>query len=311
MQATLLCILGPTASGKTAVGIGVARTLGGEIVSADSVQVYKGMDIGSAKPTPGEQRSVRHHMIDCIDIDDSGFSCAAYADMASEIIRDLAVNGKQPILVGGSGLYVDSLVKPLSFAVPRNDALRKELEISYDDDPEAFYDMFCRIDHDSAARLHKNDRKRIIRAVEVFKITGKTIGENNREASLPARFPSVRFGLQWDRRTLYDRINRRVDEMMAHGFPEEAQMILDKGYDMSLPAMQSIGYKQMFAYLKGRCKRDEAVESIKQETRRYAKRQMTWFRADHEIRWIDMSMIHEAGEAAAEICSQWRALNER
>ena len=165
MQATLLCILGPTASGKTAVGIGVAHTLGGEIVSADSVQVYKGMDIGSAKPTPDEQRSVRHHMIDCIDIDDSGFSCAAYADMASEIIRDLAVNGKQPILVGGSGLYVDSLVKPLSFAVPRNDALRKELEISYDDDPEAFYDMFCRIDHDSAARLHRNDRKRIIRAV--------------------------------------------------------------------------------------------------------------------------------------------------
>ncbi len=310
MAAKLLCIVGPTASGKTSVGIAVARRLGGEIVSADSVQVYRGMDIGSAKPTADEQIAIKHHMIDCVAIDDAGFSCAAYAEMASAAIHRIEAEGRQPVLVGGSGLYIDSLVKPLSFAVPRRDSLRKELEDAYDSDPDAFYEELREIDPLSASRIHRNDRKRAVRAVEVFRITGKTIGENNLQTATPARFDSIRFGLLWDRETLYGRINDRVDRMMNDGFPEEASRILSAGYDLSLPAMQSIGYRQLFSFLLGRCSLEEAVESIKQETRRYAKRQMTWFRADPGIRWIDMSSIRDTEDAGEEICSQWRRTNE-
>ena len=310
MAAKLLCIVGPTASGKTAVGIAVAQRLGGEIVSADSVQVYRGMDIGSAKPTADEQAQIKHHMIDCVDIDDAGFSCASYAEMASGVILRIEEEGKQPVLVGGSGLYIDSLVKPLSFAVPRRDALRRQLEEAYDSDPDAFFEELKRIDPLSASRIHRNDRKRAVRAAEVFRITGKTIGENYLQAACPARFESIRFGLLWDRETLYGRINERVDRMMNDGFIEEARRILNRGYDLSLPAMQSIGYRQLFAFLQGRCSREEAVESIKQETRRYAKRQMTWFRADPGILWIDMSSIPDTDEAADKIFLHWRSMNE-
>ena len=287
----IVCIVGPTACHKTELSIELAKRVGGEIVSADSVQVYFGMNIGSAKPSLEERQGIQHHLIDCLPIDAPAFSAAMFRDMASGAIRDIASRGQVPIIVGGSGLYVNALTFPLGFAIPRNDAARENATAEYERDSEAAYTRLSSVDPITAQRLHPNDKKRIVRALEVFDCSGQPLSsfgadfQNN--AGEQAPFEPMMIGLTMERDALYQRINLRVDRMMEQGLLEEARRIYDAGFDPSLPAMKSIGYQQMFAFFKGECTLQEAVEKIKQDTRHFAKRQLTWFRRDERIVWHD------------------------
>lgn len=287
----IVCVVGPTASGKTGLAVELAERMHTEIISADSVQVYRELDIGSAKPTKEEMRSVRHHMIDCIDVDTPSFSVSEYTKAAFPIAEKLLADGKVPIVVGGSGLYINAFTTPLHFAAPGDPIVRATLEAEYDTDPVAFTETLKRVDPVSGNRLHKNDKKRLVRAMEVFRLTGKPISEYGSDfqntAGVEPPFRAVRIGLTCDRDTLYRRINERVDQMIASGLVEEARNIYNKGYSKRLPAMQSIGYRQLFDAFDGTCSLEEAIEAIKQETRRFAKRQITWFKRDKEIHWLD------------------------
>lgn len=289
----IVCILGPTACYKTECSIELAKRIGGEIVSADSVQVYIGMDIGSAKPTREEQEGIRHHMIDCVPIDTPEFSVSQYRTMATQAICEITARGHVPIVVGGSGLYLNALTYPLGFAVPRNDAIRARLFDAYDANPQSAFERLRAVDPGTAKRLHPNDKKRIVRALEVFDCSGKPLseygGDFQNEAEQQGPFEPLLFGLNMERTLLYERINRRVDVMMQQGLLEEARRIYDAHFDPNLPALRSIGYQQLFSYFDGERSLEEAVEQIKQDTRRFAKRQMTWFRRDLRIQWHDVT----------------------
>lgn len=289
----IVCIVGPTACHKTEFSIELAKRIGGEIVSADSVQVYFGMDIGSAKPPLKERQGIRHHLIDCLPIDTPEFSAAMFRDMASEAINEMIARRQVPIIVGGSGLYVNALTYPLGFAIPRNDTAREKAIAEYDRDSEAAYTRLATVDPVTAQRLHPNDQKRIVRALEVFDCSGQPLSsfgaDFQNSAGEPAPFDSMMIGLTMEREMLYQRINLRVDHMMEQGLLEEAKMIFDAGYSPSLPAMKSIGYQQLFVFFRGECTLQEAVEKIKQDTRHFAKRQLTWFRRDKRIVWHDVT----------------------
>lgn len=289
----LICIFGPTATGKTGAAIALAKLIDAEIVSVDSVQVYRGMDIGSAKPTLDEQRQVPHHMIDCVDVDEPDFSVSSYFSMASACIRDIESRNKRVIAAGGSGLYADAMTKPLNFAVPADKAVRADWEAKYDKDPEMVRKALFDVDPPTAQRLHPNDKKRIVRALEVYSISGRPFSsfgnDFQNERALEPPFPSIRIGLTMDRTLLYERIDQRVDQMMEEGFLAEARDILGKGYSMQLPAMQSIGYAQLFSHLRGEIPLDEAIMLIKRDTRRFAKRQLTWFKRDAGLIWLDVT----------------------
>lgn len=308
MNHVLYGIVGPTACGKTAVGVLVAERIGAEIVSADSVQIYRGMDIGSAKPDGAERRGIPHHMLDCMDIDAPSCSVAGYRDLALAAISDIRSRGKIPLLVGGSGLYINALTQLLNFAVPSDPAQRKKYESLYDASPDAAWEELEHVDPATAQRLHIHDRKRVVRALEVFACEGKPLSaygndfSNERDETPPVA--SRMFGLTLPRDELYRRINERVDVMMAAGLEREARSIWEKDYARELPAMQSIGYKQLFAYFDGNSTLENAVESIKRETRRYAKRQVTWFKRYPAIEWLDMRIGTE--QAAAEIAQRIR-----
>lgn len=287
----IVCIVGPTACHKTECSLMLAERIGGEIVSADSVQVYRGMDIGSAKPTPEEQKRVPHHMIGCVPIDTPEFSVSQYRAMASEAIYDILRRGKTPIVVGGSGLYVNALTFPLGFAVPKDENVRKRMEELYEGDPSAACKRLASCDPQTAKRLHPNDKKRIVRALEVFECSGKPLSAygddfaNSKDERPP--FDPLMIGLTMDRAALYRRIGLRVEEMMRQGLLAEAEAIYKMGYDRNLPAMQSIGYRQLFFYFDGNGTLEEAVEIIKRDTRRFAKRQLTWFKRDARVVWYD------------------------
>lgn len=304
----LILIVGPTASGKTAASIYAAIKLNGEIVSADSIQVYKGMDIGSAKPTMQERQGIPHHLMDAIDINSPKFSVAEFRKMAGEAIDDIAGRGKQPIVVGGTGLYINSLVFPLNFTeVQSDEKLRSELsEIEERQGRGTLHAMLQEEDPESAARLHPNDTKRIIRALEVLRLTGKPIdahgGDFSNKAGAEIPYNPVMIGLTMPRAMLYDRINRRVDIMLEQGLVEEARAIYDRNYDRSLPALQGLGYKQLFRVFDGEYTLSEGIEAIKQETRRFAKRQLTWFRRDRRITWLDVSTFENAEALGEEVC---------
>ncbi len=287
-------IVGPTASGKTAVSIALAQRLNAEIISADSIQVYRGMDIGSAKPTIEERQGIPHHMMDTVDIDSPKFSVAEYRRMAGEAIEDIAGRGKYPLIVGGTGLYVNSLIFPLNFtSVPSDEALRAELTAIEQQQKGAAYALLQKEDPKAAQRLHPNDVKRVIRALEVIRLTGKPIDDhggdfaNQANADIPYE-PTI-IGLTMPREQLYERINLRVDIMLEQGLLDEARAIYDGGYDASLPALQGLGYKQLFKHFAGEYTLDEAIAAIKLETRHFAKRQLTWFRRDKRIVWFDIS----------------------
>lgn len=287
-------IVGPTASGKTAASIALAKKLDAEIVSADSIQVYRGMDIGSAKPTMEERQGIPHHLMDAVDIDSPRFSVAEYRRMAGEAIEDITNRGKYPLIVGGTGLYVNSLIYPLNFTtVASDEKLRAKLAALEQAQKGAVHALLKKEDPKAAERLHPNDTKRIIRALEVVRLTGKPIDDhggdfaNSANAEIPYQ-PTI-IGLTMPRETLYERINLRVDIMLEQGLLDEAKAIYDAGYDASLPALQGLGYKQLFKYFGGEYTLEQTIDAIKLETRRFAKRQLTWFRRDKRIIWFDIS----------------------
>lgn len=282
----VLAVVGPTASGKTALSIAFAKALDGEIISADSMQIYKGMDIASAKPTKEERAGIPHHMMGVIS-PETPYSVADYVEDAGKAIADVWNRKKCPILVGGTGLYVDSLLSGTRFIPSPTDLeLRKELQAQYDAlGGEAMLQKLKAFDPESAARLHPNNNKRIIRAFEVYRLTGKTMTEALENShSEPSRYKPVYIGINFaDRAVLYDRINRRVDLMLESGLLDEAKDFFEH---TTATAAQAIGYKELKPYLDGEVTLDEAVERLKQVTRNYAKRQLTWFKRNPEIHWL-------------------------
>ena len=286
----LLLICGPTACHKSETALRIAERRGGEILSIDSVAVYRGMDIGSAKPDLSERQRVPHHLIDITDPDDTSFSVAAFQQAADAALLDLDRRHIQPILVGGSGLYCDAVLENMGYALPADKELRAKLEQAYDADPMSFFEQMARDDGPSGEKLHLNDKKRVVRAREVFLLSGKPFSSFNQAymvAQRRDRYPAVRVGLTMPREKLYTAIDRRVDCMMAQGMLDEVKGLKARGYDRKLPAMQAIGYAQLYAHLAGEVPLAEAVENIKRATRQFAKRQLTWFRRDERIKWFD------------------------
>ena len=285
----LLVITGPTATGKTALGVALARLLDGEVVSADSMQVYRGMDIGTAKPSPEERQGVPHHMFDAAEPTEN-FSAAKYAALASACVDDIRSRGKTPIVVGGTGLYIDGLLRGTDYAAaPDDPALRRELEAEYDRiGGEAFREKLRQSDPERAALLHPGDKKRLVRAREVFILTGETITAHDaRSRSAPPRYTAAIWALDFqDRQTLYDRIDRRAAQMFENGLAEEVQALLDAGVPLDGTAMQAIGYKETAAYLRGECSLSDAIDTVQRKSRQYAKRQLTWLRRNPDIRWL-------------------------
>lgn len=286
----LICVVGPTAARKTETAVRICEQFGGEVLSADSVAVYRGLDIGSAKPTLEERRGVPHHLIDCADCADASFSVSAFRDLALSAIDDILARGRLPVVVGGSGLYVDAILSPFAYAAPSDPALRKELETAYEQDRDGVLWELNATDPVTAQRLSPNDKKRIVRALEVCRVSGTAFSEWNRayaEAQqLKRPFAVTRIGLTFEREALYRRIDARVEDMFSKGLVEEAQKLLGRGLSPSLPAMQAIGYRQLWPYLMGLVSLDEAKERCKLDTRHYAKRQLTWFRRDKDTRWF-------------------------
>jgi len=307
MRIPLLVIVGPTASGKSAVAMALALRLDGEIVSADSMQVYRGMDIGTAKPSLGEQAEIRHHLIDAADPDEV-FNVARYQELAGAAIADAASRGKLPIMVGGTGLYVDAIVRGFLFPDEgRNPAVRERLEREAAEGwggAPALHARLALCDPEAAARIHPNDLRRIVRALEVFEVTGRPITELRRKHVPVNTYNTRLFGLTMPREALAARIDARVDQMVAAGLVDEVRGLLQMGYDPEATAMQAIGYKEFAAYLAGREGLDQAIDAVKLETRKYAKRQMTWFRKHDDIAWIDVCGISDPSNVASEIVAR-------
>lgn len=288
----VLCIVGPTACGKTALSVALAKKLGGEIVSADAVAVYRGLDIGSAKPTEAEREGVPHHLIDCVDVTDDSFTVSSFRALAREAIDDILRRKKLPIVVGGSGLYVDAVFSDMRFSAPSDSTIRAAIEKEYDACPEAVFAALRSADPVTVQRLHPNDKKRVVRALEVFRVSGQPFSVLNRDFSSVQQgddtYRSIRIGLNTDRQKLYARIDRRVDRMMADGLKEEAFSFFDRGLTPdNCRALQSIGYAQLFDVYTGSASLGAAVEQIKLDTRHFAKRQITWFKRDQSTVWFD------------------------
>lgn len=297
----LLIIAGPTASGKTAVAVELALRLDAEVVSADSMQVYRDMDILTAMPTPEEMRGVPHHMLGVFPPDQK-CSAAAYRELALGRIQDILARGKRPIVCGGTGLYINALTRPLSFAAQGDDAIRAELTriAEAEGGRERLHEQLKAVDPAAAARLHPNDVRRVVRALEIYRITGRTQSE---QAALDAQrgdgpFSERVYALDWPREALYARIDRRVDEMLQSGLVDEVRRLMKNEAAFSTAA-QAIGYKEIAAALRGECALAEAVETLKRATRNYAKRQLTWFRRDARVRWVAAQ-----GLSAAEIAEK-------
>lgn len=299
----LIVVAGATASGKTRLAIDTAKRFGGEIVSADSMQIYKYMDIGTAKPTAEERAECPHHLIDFVEPDEE-FSVAQYTELAHSVIRDIYERGKLPVMCGGTGLYINSVVNDVTFGETEKDEnLRRELaELAEREGGEKLIELLSEFDPVSAKRLHPNNVRRVIRAIEFYKVTGVPISEHQeRTKRTESRYEPIMFCIDYDRAELYERINRRVDIMLKDGLADEVRRLAAMGYSRELNSMQAIGYKEMFAYLDGECTLEEAAESVKQGSRRYAKRQLTWFRRDERM---IMLKPKTAAEEAARIIEE-------
>ncbi len=287
----LIVIAGPTASGKTGLSIQLAKQLNTEIVSADSMQVYRHMDIGSAKPTKEEQQGIVHHMMDFLSPFES-FSVKEYTDLAKKCISQMHERNKIPVVVGGTGLFINSLIDNVLFTdTENNPAVRQELQRYVEEEGNiALHKLLEEVDPESALKIHANDVKRTIRAMEIYRTTGMTMSEHIRRSRLiPSPYDLFYIGLTMERSVLYERINQRVDQMMSAGLLEEVHSLLDMGLNDSYQSMQGIGYKEMIWHLQGKFTLQQAIETVKQESRRYAKRQLTWFRRDERIQWFDSS----------------------
>ena len=291
-MAKLLVICGPTASGKTALAVALAKGTGGEVVSADSMQIYRRMDIGTAKPTAEEMDGVPHHMLDVADPGED-YSVARYVEEASACVEDILARGRLPIVAGGTGMYIDNLLAGRTFAAFTGKWRQILQDRAAKEGIAALYRELEQVDPQRAARLHLADEKRIIRALEVWHETGETITEHDRRtAALPPRYEAARIGLTFaDRADMWARIDRRVDQMMAAGLVEEVEGLLASGVPERCTAMQAIGYKEMAAALRAGRPAAEAAEEIKLRSRQYAKRQLTWFRREPSVKWITWEKI--------------------
>ena len=284
----IICIAGPTASGKTALAVELAKEFDGEVVSCDSMQVYRRMDIGTAKPTEEERQGIPHHMLDVAEPDED-FSVSRYCAMAGPIVGDILARGKTAIIAGGTGLYMDSLIRGNDFAPYPATGRREELEERADREGiQPLMDWLKDIDPDSAARLHLSDRKRIIRALEVYLETGETITAHNlKTQAIPPKYSPLWLGLDFSQRSeLYRRIDLRVDLMLEAGLIREIQALLASGIPPKCTAMQAIGYKEFVSALEGHGTIPEAAAQVQQSSRRYAKRQLTWFRRNDRMNWL-------------------------
>ncbi len=295
----LISVVGPTASGKTRLGVMLAQRFGGEVISADSMQIYKDMDIATAKPTEEEMCGVPHWLVGFLSPSES-FSVAQYVEAAKEKIEDIRSRGRLPIIVGGTGLYVSSLLNNISFSEDNADyALRKELEERAKQlGAQKLIDELAEFDPETAERMHPNNLKRIIRAIEIYKTTGITMTEQNRRSRLEeSPYKAVKIGLKAnDRQFLYDRINKRVDVMVEQGLIDEAKSVLSK--ECSMTAQKAIGYKELIPYFNGEATLEQALDKLKMESRRYAKRQLTWFMRDEEIKWFDIDTFEKYEDLA-------------
>jgi tRNA dimethylallyltransferase len=286
----IVIIIGPTASGKTDLAIRLAEHFGGEIVNADSLQLYRGLDIGTAKPSPELRRRVPHHLIDIADPDQE-FSASDFRREAAKAIADIAGRGKRAFIVGGTGLYIRALLQGLVDSPSGAGEVRLELEEeARQHGNEALLGELANVDPVSAERLHPNDLVRIIRALEVYRMTGNPISQQRSSHGFSGDYYcALKLGLTVERRELYERIDRRVERMMGDGLVDEVQTLLERGFSPQLKALRSIGYRHICAYLSGEYSLAEGVRLIQRDTRRYAKRQMTWFRNDKEINWVEYS----------------------
>ena len=298
----IICIAGPTASGKTALAVELAKELNGEVVSCDSMQIYRRMDIGTAKPTMEERQGIVHHMMDVAEPDED-FSVSRYCQMAGPIVDDIVARGKTAIIAGGTGLYMDSLIRGNDFAPFPSTGQREKLEAQCDEmGLDYMKEWLTRIDPEAAARIH--DRKRTIRALEVYLETGETITEHNRKTQLiPPKYSPLWLGLDFDpRAALYERIDLRVSIMMEQGLEQEIRDLLDSGIPEKCTAMQAIGYKEFLDAMEGRCTMEEAADQVRRSSRHYAKRQLTWFRRNKDMHWL----TRHSGEGSEEILQMAR-----
>ena len=302
----IICIAGPTASGKTALAVELAKELNGEVVSCDSMQVYKRMDIGTAKPTAEEMQGIPHHMLDVAQAWED-FSVSRYCNQAAPIVDDIIAQGKTAIIAGGTGLYMDSLIRGNSFAPFPSTGVREALEARAEAEGiQPLLEELAQVDPESAGRLHPSDRKRIIRALEVYRETGITITEHNRRTrEVPPKYHPVWLGLDFsDRAALYRRIDRRVERMLEAGLLDEIRSLLESGIPETCTAMQAIGYKEFLPVLRGERGLCDAAAEVCQSSRRYAKRQLTWFRRNPNMHWI----AREEDGAPDEIIRQARQI---
>lgn len=299
----LLVLIGPTSVGKTKLSIELAKKYNGEIISGDSMQIYKGMDIGTAKIAPDEMEGIPHHLLDIRNPDES-FSVAEFQDIVRKKISDIHSRGKLPMLVGGTGLYIQSVIYDYQFSDAFSDeAFRSSLEEkALEKGNEYIHDKLRQVDPESAERIHPNNLRRVIRAIEVFKFTGKTMSEYQEEQEKELLYNVALIGLTMDREQLYERINLRVDLMMNAGLLSEVKRLYDQGI-RDVQSIQAIGYKEIYEYLDGKIKLQEAVEKLKQNSRRYAKRQLTWFRNKMDVKWFDMTEIDSLSKKMVEISS--------
>lgn len=300
----LVIVAGPTASGKTRLAIDLAKLINGEIVSADSMQIYKYLDIGSAKPTPSERSEAVHHMLDFLE-PDAQYSVADYTEQAHTVIADILKRGKMPIMCGGTGLYINSVADDVTFGEIDTDyEIRESLEqYAKENGNEALLEILAEFDPVSAKRLHPNNARRIIRAIEFYRVTGVPISVHQEQTKQhTSRYNPIIFCIDFDRQKLYERINMRVDIMLKEGLIDEVKSLVDMGYTTALNSMKAIGYKELIDYFNGSISLDEAVEIIKQSSRRYAKRQLTWFRRDKRIIWLNAEgdILQEAYSAVKE-----------
>ena len=287
-----MIIAGPTGVGKTDLAISLAKSINGEIIGADAMQVYRYMDIGTAKPTQKEQAQVQHHLVDVVDPDEP-FTAADFRNRAARIIKTLVKEEKPVFVVGGTGLYIKALTEGLCAAENGNESVRKQLKAAADSQgSDALYRRLQTVDPISAEKIHTSDIYRIVRALEVFESTGRPLSAYHRDHRFLDRpYHTLKIGLSMDREALYRRINARVEQMIKEGLLEEVNQLLKRGYDASLKAMQSIGYRHVVGYLQGATSWEDMVRLFKRDTRRYAKRQMTWFRADKEMMWFEPSQV--------------------
>ncbi len=299
---TVLVIVGPTASGKTALAVEACLAFGGEVVSADSMQIYRGMDIGTAKPGPEERRGVPHHLMDIVE-PDMPYSVADWQQAALREIGTLHERGRLPVVAGGTGLYVNSLVQNLAFSQVAGDPARRERlhRLAREQGVEAVHALLAQRDPESAARIHPNNLVRVVRTLEVVETTGETMAvHHERSRAEPSPWHFIIVGLLPERERLYERINRRVEVMIAQGLEAEVRRLMDAGYTDRLTSMQGIGYKELAAHFRGLCTREAAIEAIRQGSRHYAKRQITWFSRLEGLTWID-PLVHDAEELIAMI----------